>query len=153
MARTSKPRKRRKRGKSAASNSSQSLSVLPIATLTVEEERDRLHLERRVERAFYESGLALLELRARKLYLSTHSTFEEYCQERFNFTRQAANYLIAGASVFKILTTNGCQILPTSERQVRPITSLDEPEQVESWKANMELTNHSQNFHTEIEDL
>ncbi len=75
-----------------------------------------------------------MELRDRRLYRSTHATFEEYCRERFNFTRQAANYLIAGASVFEILTTNGCQKLPTSERQVRPITSLCEAEQVDCWQ-------------------
>ena len=39
--------------------------------LTPEEESDRLHLERKVERAFYEAGRALQELRDRKLYRST----------------------------------------------------------------------------------
>ena len=132
MARTSK--ERRNKNKSAATNSHQSPAVLPIATLTVEETRDLLHLERKVERAFYEAGMALMELRDRRLYRSTHATFEEYCRSRFNFTRQAANYLIAGASVFEILTTNGCQKLPTAERQVRPISSLSPEEQVDCWQ-------------------
>ncbi|MGK7949775.1 MAG: hypothetical protein AB4368_13540 [Xenococcaceae cyanobacterium] len=34
--------------------------------------------------------------------------------------------------------TNGCQILPTAERQVRPITSLDEDERVIAWEAAVE---------------
>ena len=132
MARTSKPR--RKKNQSATSVSQSELAELPLTTLSLEEEKERLHLERKVERAFFIAGMALMDLRDKRLYRSTHATFEEYCRERFNFTRQAANYLIAGASVFEVLTTNGCQKLPTSERQVRPISSLSEAEQVDCWQ-------------------
>ncbi len=127
MAWSKKHKRKKKRGISTE------VVVLPFPPLTEDEERDLLRLERKVERAFFEAGLSLREIRDRRLYRSTYATFEEYCKERFNFTRQAANYLIAGASVFETLTTNGCQILPTAERQVRPITSLDESEQVEAW--------------------
>ena len=130
--------KKKKRNKRKSSGSSPSLIVLPIAPLTEDEERELLHLERKVERAFFIAGASLREIRDRRLFRNSHATFEEYCRERFNFTRQAANYLIAGASVFEILTTNGCQILPTAERQVRPITSLDEDEQVIAWSAAVE---------------
>nr|WP_322667302.1 hypothetical protein [Dendronalium sp. ChiSLP03b]MDZ8209558.1 hypothetical protein [Dendronalium sp. ChiSLP03b] len=44
--------------------------------LTEDEQRDRLHLERKVERAFFEAGKALMELRDRRLYRATHKTFE-----------------------------------------------------------------------------
>ena len=80
--------------------------------LTYEEERDRLHLERKVERAFYEAGKALQELRERRLYRNTHKTFESYCQERFGHSRQKANFLIAGAKAYENLTTNCCQTDP-----------------------------------------
>lgn len=115
--------------------------------LSDEEQRDRLYLERRVERAFYEAGSALRELRDRRLYRSSHGTFEAYCRDRFTFSRQAANYLIAGAEVFENLTTIGCQneednletiaVLPTSERQVRPLASLDPDEQREAWQQSV----------------
>ncbi|MHC5779387.1 hypothetical protein [Nostoc sp.] len=36
--------------------------------MTEEEQRDRLHLEPRVERAVFEAGKALMELRDRRLY-------------------------------------------------------------------------------------
>jgi hypothetical protein len=49
-----------------------------VEELTQEEQSDRLHLERKVERAFFEAGKALTELRDRRLYRSTHKTFEEY---------------------------------------------------------------------------
>ena len=79
-----------------------------LEELTEDEQRERLHLERKVERAFYEAGKALKELRDRRLYRSTHKTFEEYCRDRFQFTRQSANYLIAAAGVVENLTTKIC---------------------------------------------
>lgn len=105
---------------------------------------DRLHLERRVERAFFEAGKALTELRDKRLYRSTHKTFEEYCRDRFGHSRQQSNYLIAAANVYENLTTIGCQnvvdenlttnrsqILPTSEGQVRSMTKLKPQQQQE----------------------
>ncbi len=117
--------------------------------LTSDEQRDRLHLERKVERAFYEAGKALRELRSRRLYRSTHKTFEEYCQDRFGFTRRHINYLIAGSVVVDNLKmgtnrsqnlptapmgTNRSQILPTSEYQIRPLTKLEPSQQREVWQ-------------------
>uniref|UniRef100_A0A0C1R7H7 Uncharacterized protein n=1 Tax=Tolypothrix bouteillei VB521301 TaxID=1479485 RepID=A0A0C1R7H7_9CYAN len=106
--------------------------------LTPEELRERLQLERKVERAFYEAGKALMELRNQRLYRSTHKTFEEYCRDRFGHTRQKSNYLIAAADVFENLTTSGCQILPTSERQIRPLTKLEPVKQPEAWQLSIE---------------
>ena len=118
--------------------------------LTYDEQRDRLFLERKVEKAFYEAGVALQELRDRRLYKSTHKTFEEYCRERFGFGRHAANHLIAGAGVVQNLVTIGyqnqseemgtigSQILPTSERQVRPLVKLEPEQQREAWSKAVE---------------
>ncbi|MDZ7969965.1 MAG: hypothetical protein RM368_34350 [Nostoc sp. DedSLP03] len=120
--------------------------AVEVPELTEDEQRDRLHLERKVERAFFEAGKALAELRDRRLYRSTHRTFEEYCRDRFGHSRQQSNYLIAAAGVYENLTTIGCQnvadenltingsqILPTNERQVRPMTKLEPHEQQEVW--------------------
>ncbi|ODG97950.1 hypothetical protein A4S05_11190 [Nostoc sp. KVJ20] len=128
------------------------VTAVEVPELTEEEQRDRLHLERRVERAFFEAGKALTELRDRRLYRSTHKTFEEYCRDRFGHSRQQSNYLIAAAGVYENLTTIGCQnvanenlttngsqILPTSERQVRPMTKLEPQEQQEVWLRAVEL--------------
>ena len=59
-----------------------------------------MHLGRKVERAFFEAGKALAQLRDRRLYRSTHRTFEEYCRDRFGYTHRRVNYLIAGSVVF-----------------------------------------------------
>ena len=85
------------------------VTSIEIPELTEEEQRDRLHLERRVERAFFEAGKALAELRDRRLYRSTHKTFEEYCRSRFAYTHRHVNYLIAASNVVDniIMGTNG----------------------------------------------
>jgi hypothetical protein len=127
------------------------VTAVEVPELTEEEQRDRLHLERRVERAFFEAGKALTELRDRRLYRSTYKTFEDYCRDRFGHSRQQSNYLIAAAGVYENLTTIGCQnvenqnlttngtqILPRSERQVRPITKLEPEQQCEVWQTAVE---------------
>ena len=113
----------------------------------------RLYLERKVERAFYEAGRALRELRDRRLYRSTHKSFEDYVQDRFGMKRAHSYRLIEAALVVDNLeakclplgykpespptqpmspigiqkslgddgVTSGRQILPTSERLVRPL--------------------------------
>ncbi|MBD2309728.1 hypothetical protein H6G17_30380 [Chroococcidiopsis sp. FACHB-1243] len=110
-----------------------------LEELTHDEERNRAQLELRVEQAFYQAGKALAELRERRLYRSTHKTFEAYCRDRFGFTRQAANYLIAGADIFENLTTIGCQILPTNERQVRSLSALEPEQQCQVWQQAVDL--------------
>ncbi|MHC5853859.1 hypothetical protein [Nostoc sp.] len=76
------------------------VTAIEVTELTQEEQSDRLHLERKVERAFFEAGKALAQLRDRRLYRSTHRTFEEYCRDRFGYTHRRVNYLIAGSVVF-----------------------------------------------------
>ena len=134
------------------------VSAVEVEELSETEQRDRLHLERRVERAFFEAGKALAELRDRRLYRSTHSTFEEYCKDRFGFERRHPYRLIEAAGVVDNLIkmcpiwtqnqteddpatvrSDQLQILPTSEGQVRPMTKLEPQEQQEVWLRAVEL--------------
>ena len=133
----------------------ESIVVEVVEELSEDEQRDRLRLERRVERAAFEGAEALRELRDRRLFRSTHKTFELYCQDRFGFTRRRINYLISGSQVYDNLKmgTNGSQnlraddeeieppqILPTNERQVRPLTKLDPDQQREVWQQAVEIS-------------
>ena len=97
-----------------------------VEELSPEEEADRQRLELKVERAFYESGKALVELRSRRLYRSTHKSFEEYCQDRFGFQRAHSYRLIDAARVVDNLSL-GClqigDIIPNNESQCRPLGS------------------------------
>lgn len=124
------------------------IAIFATEELTEEEERSRLHLERQVERAFYEAGKALRQLRERRLYRSSHKTFDEYCLDRFGYTRMSAAYKIAAVTVIDNLSTNGLQnaemstnglqILPTNERQVRPLVPLEPGVQCIAWQQAVE---------------
>lgn len=130
--------KQRSRKKSKSTASNKQLILMPIDPLTIEEEKARFSLERKVERAFYEAGKALRELRDRRLYRSTHVTFEEYCRERFDFTRRRPYQLIEAAQIYDNLIDK-CEpmvpVLPTKEGQVRPLSELNTDEQPIAWEA------------------
>ncbi len=121
-----------------------------LQELSIDEERLRQHLERKVEKAFIkaesvfrEAVFALKEIRDRKLYKSTYETFEEYCKERFNFKRARPYQLISAAVVLENLqnldlqmctkTEIGTHLLPTNERQIRDLVDLEPEEQVTVW--------------------
>ena len=116
------------------------VSVEVLSELTEQEALERHRLELKVERAFYEAAIALKELHERKLYRSTHSRFDHYCRERFGFSQQNADLLIRAAGVIDNLkvTTIGCNFLPTSERQVRPLSTLEPNEQRQVWQQAVE---------------
>lgn len=49
---------------------------------------------------FVEIGLALATIRDRRLYRAEFRTFEEYCRERWGFSRRRAYQLIACARIY-----------------------------------------------------
>ncbi|MDJ0595996.1 MAG: hypothetical protein QNJ72_39445, partial [Pleurocapsa sp. MO_226.B13] len=136
-------------------NSEQSktdIEIVESPQLTYDEERDRLILEREVERAFYKAGCALKELRDRKLYKSTHSSFEQYCEDRFGMRRRHPYRLIDAATVVDNIlqlcpnrtqndsdTEKNIAIIPTSEWQIRSLTKLEPQQQREVWIKAVEL--------------
>ena len=107
------------------------------------DERSRLYqLEETIEHGlntFVDVGNALLEIRDNRLYRQEYHTFEDYCKERWNFVRRQADRLIEAAETVENLRPMGL-ILPTNERQTRPLTSLEPKEQVEAWKRVIETT-------------
>lgn len=105
--------------------------------LTTSEESQLAELEAVIERGlqtFVEVGNALMEIRDGRLYRAEYGTFEDYCQDRWGIERRHAYRLIDAAQVVNNVS-HGTQILPTSERQARPLTSLtDEQQQVAWWE-------------------
>ncbi len=112
-------------------------ATVQLEELTEDEEKERHRLERKVERAFYEAGTALRGLRDKKLYRSTHRTFEEYCYERFGMQRAYPYRLMDAASVVDNLSPIG-DILPTTESQCRPLARLEINNQCEVWQQAVE---------------
>ncbi|MDZ8140983.1 MAG: hypothetical protein RM049_37800 [Nostoc sp. DedQUE04] len=131
------------------------VSAVEVTELAQEEQSDRLHLERKVERAFFEAGKALMELRDRKLYRSTHKTFEEYCRDRFGHNRRQSYLLMDAAVIFDNLEQKcdrNDRILPTNEWQIRPLSKLDPDIQPEAWEQAVESANGKVPSHRIVKD-
>lgn len=74
---------------------------------------------------------------SRRIYRKTHATFEDYCKERWGFSRDFANKTIRAVETIEIIEMDTNSIhLPTTETQARELTRLSAPEQiVEVWNA------------------
>ncbi|MEH1840680.1 MAG: hypothetical protein V7L20_18455 [Nostoc sp.] len=108
--------------------------------LTQQEEADRQSLEVKIEQSFYEAGKALAELRNRRLYRSTHKKFEDYCRERFQFSRDKADLMIKAVEIVDNLKNddNCRRSLPSAESQVRDMVDLTPIEQCQVYAAAIE---------------
>jgi len=83
--------------------------------------------------AFYKVGSALAKIRDSRLYRDSHSTFEDYCKDKWDMGRNYTNKLIASASVIESLGTI-VPIQPTNEAQARPLTKLLPEQQQQAWQ-------------------
>lgn len=113
-----------------------------METLTVVETAKLENLEVVVAgglKSFVEVGRALLQIRDDRLYRATHMVFEEYCQERWDMSRQRASQLIGAAGVVDAVSTI-VDTVPTNEAQVRPLTKLPEEERAAAWKEAVKVS-------------
>lgn len=81
---------------------------------------------------FIEVGQALMTIKEKRLYRIGFKTFEDYCVERWSISRPRAFQLIEAANVISGLSTI-VDILPKTESQVRPLSSLEPEIQKEVW--------------------
>lgn len=104
-------------------------------------------IEANIQKEWYENGLILMEIRDRRLYKEKYGTFEEYVEKRWDWTRDRAYRMIGGAENYQLLAAqnvvqnevldykNDPIQLPKNESQVRPLSSLETPEErVHVWK-------------------
>jgi len=89
--------------------------------------------ERKITRFLAEfviAGSALKDIRDGKLYKASHSGFEEYCKDRWNFSAKHAYRLIAAAEIVEQLKAGKGRVspksLPQRESQVRSLVRLSE---------------------------
>lgn len=80
---------------------------------------------------------AIRDVRDRRLYRTTHPTFEAFCQEHCDMTRGRVNQLIRAAEVTADLDTRVSKALPRpdTEKQIRPLAPLPPPQRAEAWAA------------------
>jgi len=78
---------------------------------------------------------ALLEIRDNRLYKESHSTFEDYCKERWGLTERRTYQLMDAAKITNNLKNcTNVQLLPTTESQACPLTQLEPEQQREAWQ-------------------
>jgi hypothetical protein len=121
-------------------------TVEVIEPLTKTELSRRSQLEetiRAVQQSFVEVGAALKEIRDERYYRSTHSTFEAYCQDRWNLSRRHVNRTIESSEVVVNLGPIGPKV-PECESQCRPLAPLAIESQQQAWAVAIDRAGDSQ---------
>ena len=113
-------------------------------------------------KTFVDVGEALMTIRGQLLYRTTHSNFEEYCKEKWGMAKSHSHRLMQSAGVMAILAKhepeqeksprgdlletqgdskpqNKEKVLPTTEKQVRPLTKLEPEQQPIAWERAQEI--------------
>jgi hypothetical protein len=91
--------------------------------------------------AFYEVGDALLTVQRERLYRQTYATFDDYCRERWGFSRMHAWRLTAAAERMKLLTSSDDMPKPACESQIRPFLKLPPQEFPRAWNQVVKTAN------------
>jgi hypothetical protein len=93
----------------------------------------------RGRKSFLEVGDALLKIRSDRLYLETHETFAEYCQDRWGFSDSRARQLVISATTVSRLTAKGLPA-PANERQAAELAKVPEPDRERVWSETLART-------------
>jgi len=82
--------------------------------------------------SFHRAGLALAEIRDKKLFTHKWSSFESYLESRWSISREHGHRLIQAAEVCANL--KGLEPLPANEAQARVLSKLEPEQQREVWQ-------------------
>jgi len=90
-------------------------------------------------RNFIEVGFALCQIREKKLYkIEDYEDFDDYCRKRWDYSIHYVDRLMLASKSYNNLKSMPMGILPSSERQIRPITKLPAEEQAPAWQMIIE---------------
>lgn len=109
-------------------------------TLTPNETVRLCKLERVIQRGketFVEVGNALAEIRDSRMYRATFKTFEDYCQERWGFSRMRAHQMIDAARAVENVK-HVLQTAPQNARQAAELAKVPAEKQPEAWSKAQE---------------
>ena len=111
---------------------------LPMEILNIDESHELERCEVVIKQGlqtFIEVGQALMTIKEKRLYRISFKTFEDYCTHKWGMVQQSATRLIrAYETVTNLQSEPMGSLLPESERQARPLTSLEPEIQKEVWK-------------------
>jgi hypothetical protein len=96
---------------------------------TQQEELERLEgIIQRGRETFEEVCGALWEISAKRLWRETHTSFERYCKDKWDFGKSHAYRMLAAGEVLQGLSPIG-DVLPSNESQLRALVELKEPKE------------------------
>lgn len=126
-----------------------------LEALTDEEAilRDQLEydVEQGIEGAFKVAS-ALLTIREQRLYRSTHRTYEEYIEDKWQMSSRRARHLTFAAGVVKSLEEAGVAELPQNESQVRGLAGVAPEDQAKVWTEAQKTTGKKQPGRKEVQE-
>jgi hypothetical protein len=79
-------------------------------------------------------GLALLEIRDRRLYRMDYLTFDEYYQKKWHFEKRRVYFLTATAEVYRSITTATNLPIPGCAFEMRPLLGLTRDQVRLAWE-------------------
>ena len=121
--------------------------------ITMQESARLVELERTIKTGmttFVEVGNALMEIRDSKLYRVEYKTFEAYCRDKWGMSKTQANRLISSSGAAQNLAPIG--VIPVSESQARPLTTLPPEQQPEAWERAVEIAEGDQPTARQVEE-
>ena len=107
-----------------------------LTPLTKKEQAALTDCEARIQRGwttFVEVGTALAQIRDQRLYRQSHSSFDDYCANHWQYGRAYAGRLIGTAELARQLLPIGNTMQPTHEAQLRPLLGLPLDQAKEAW--------------------
>lgn len=90
--------------------------------LSEDEQKQRDAAEERIRHGLHETWLGFAQIRDGRLWRSTHTSFEVYCQDQWGRGEKQGYHLAAAGDVIQLLLDSGETILPTNERQARALS-------------------------------
>jgi hypothetical protein len=82
---------------------------------------------------FYAVGIALSEIKEMRLFVATHSSWEDYCRDRWNMAARTAYQTIKSAAVVANLMDGNSATIPASESIARELVAIPKGEQKAAW--------------------
>lgn len=92
-------------------------------SITLAESKEFVHCEKEIRDCVLRAGKALLTIRDKRLYRADYSTFEEYCQDKWGYTRQRGYQLIEAWETLDSLPKS-CQPMVDNERVARELSKI-----------------------------
>lgn len=127
------------------------MKIKSAASLSADEQIELEKFEKIIAKniaAFVVVGICLLQIREKKLYRGTHSTFKTYLEEKWNLSQPYVYRIISSSQAYQNIQKNmpiGEKILmPTAEAQLRYLTHLVPEKQNEVWSKAVKEANGKQ---------